>query len=577
MPKIFFSLATALLFAGCSGNLSNSLPAEQTAATPTVATARHAPTMNQNAVTAPPIFVAGPVQSVVSGMFTMNAGPGLGYVHVYTANANWSGLYLQAGTYAAVVGTGSASTSISATDINVTSSAPPSVHLAGPVSSVVSGMFTMNGGPGIGYVHVYTAGATWSGLYLRAGAHADVKGTASSTWVHATSIAVSSLASPASAPAHVLTSDYLGGTNGTHSVSWSQAAPYLTWAETNVADANAISAAGIKTMMYVDPNREQTGSQMDTATESAYAHACNGQRVTDLYAGRVTQYVTNPASSAMQSVFSRYVASIAAQAHFDALFEDDSGPLSAFAPYDPFSAMPCGYSDSSWITGQIALNQASSLPIVINGLSGLNGHDPSLTIGILAGRNTTGGVFEHCYDADSQPKMEGWQWSAIENTEIQVAGMSKLFECMGTDSTPAASAVGSRIYAYASFLLGYDPNTSIYRAEYQTASGLHVYPEMGLVALQPAISQPASVSAYLQPGGTYARQFGACYLAGAFVGPCAVVVNPNQSVTYPFPFTQYHHTLTQAGNGSVDGGTASSSGPAPPATVPFESAVIAFP
>ena len=96
--------------------------------------------------------------------------------------------------------------------------------------------------------------------------------------------------------------------------------------------------------------------------------------------------------------------------------------------------MPCNYTDASWITGEIALNQASSLPIVVNGLSGLNGHNVSLTIGVLAGSNTVGGVFEHCYDASNQPKMDGWLWSAIENTEIQVAGKQKLFECMGTDS-----------------------------------------------------------------------------------------------------------------------------------------------
>lgn len=577
MPKIALPLATALLFAGCAGNLPGSQPSEQTVAPPTAATARQSPSTHANADSGT-ISVAGPVQSVVTGMFTMNAGPGLGYVHVYTANATFSGLYLKAGTYATVTGTGSAETSISATTILVTSSAPAPVHIAGPVTAVVTGMFTMNAGAGIGYVHVYTAGATFTGLYLKTGTYATVQGTGSpSTSVNATSVNVSSLSSPAAAQTHVLTADYLGGANGTHSISWSQAEPYLTWAETNITDANAISSAGIKTMMYVDPNREQTGSQMDTSNQSAYAHNCSGQLVTDLYNGSVTQDVTNPASSAMQSVFASYVASISAQAHFDALFEDDSGALSAFAPYDPFSSMPCDYTDASWITGEIALNQASSLPIVVNGLSGLNGHAPSLAIGILAGSNTTGGVFEQCYDSSSQPKMDGWLWSTIENSEIEVAGKQKLFECMGTDAVAASSAVGSRIYAYASFLMGYDPSTSVYRTMYQTASGLHVFPEMGLVALQPTISQPASVSAYLQSGGTYARQFGACYLAGSLIGPCAVVVNPNQSVNYPFPFTQYHHTLTLVGNGSLDGGTASASGGAPPTTVPYDTAVIAFP
>ena len=255
----------------------------------------------------------------------------------------------------------------------------------------------------------------------------------------------------------------------------------------------------------------------------------------------------------------------------------DAVALSGFAQYQKFSTMPCGYSDSAWISGEIALNRTSPVRIVINGLSGLNGHAPSLAIGILSDANTVGGVFEQCYSSATQPKMDGWLWSTIENSELQVGAKGKQFHCMGTDGAAASAAIGSRIYAYASFLMSYDPGTSVYRAEYATASGLHVYPEMGLVALQPAVANPATVATLEQAGGTYARQFGACYLYGTAVGPCAAVVNPDQSVARPFPFSKYHHTLALAGNGSLDGGTAAITGAAPPSSMAADTAVIALP
>src|SRR5579864_2327356 len=56
--------------------------------------------------------------------------------------------------------------------------------------------------------------------------------------------------------AHIPTEDFLGGDKGTHNVTWSQAAPYVTWAMTDQNYATAISNAGIKTVFYSDPDRQ---------------------------------------------------------------------------------------------------------------------------------------------------------------------------------------------------------------------------------------------------------------------------------------------------------------------------------
>jgi hypothetical protein len=384
-------------------------------------------------------------------------------------------------------------------------------------------------------------------------------------------------ASSSSASTHVLTADYLGGTHGTHSIKWSQAAPYLTWAETDVSDATAIHDAGIKTLYYLDPNRTEPGNPFYTKHELTFAHTCGGVRVDDEHDG-VTADVMNPADSKMRSLFASYVSWLKKQATFDAIFEDEAGALSAYEQYDPFvPSLPCDYSNSPWLKAETGMNQAPSLPIIFNGLSGLNGDGVSLSIALLAGSNTIGGNYEGCYDAEDQLKEDGWLWQDVENTELQVAAKNKIFECMLRSSKPAADEIDARVYAYASFMLSYNPSTSVYWTFFKTASGLHVMPESELVALSPTLPAPVSIAGLKQPGGTYARQYQECYIAGVSVGACAAVVNPDTGTSHPFPFSQYGHTLVLGGAGVLDGGTISTDGPAPPSSVGAVEAVIAFP
>ena len=377
-------------------------------------------------------------------------------------------------------------------------------------------------------------------------------------------------------PLHVLTADYLGDPWGTHAITWAAAAPVLNWAETNATDANAIAAAGIKTMVYVDPNRTQAGGPMFVPHESDYAHDCTGARVTDTYNKTVTQYVMNPASPSMQRLYRTYVRGLLRLAHFDAQFEDDAGALSAFVPYTPFSAMPCGYSDAAWLAQQIQLDDTVELPSFLNGLDGLHRHQPSLLIQELSASTAIGATYEQCYSSNSQPEQNGWLWDAIENTELQVAARGKMFQCMATYSGDAASSVRERLYAYASFLLTYDPATSIYRTLFATPTGLHVMPEAFFVPMEPKRPAPDTIGRLHQRGGTYARTYGACYLAGIDAGPCAVVVNGGKQ-PHPFPFSGYQRTLVLSGEGILDGGKALIQATAPPATLSAGGAAIAFP
>jgi len=531
------------------------------------------------------VTASGPVENFIAGGFTMNGGPSVGNIHVFTAASATGGGPLSVGSYAQATGKGSLATSITAFYVALYPSAPATVTLAGTAGATTPFGFDAAIDASHPAVPIVLNGSTIvGGGTLATGARVTITGTGSeSVAILATRILV---ATPSPAPGnsptptpgpismtHVFTMDYLGGLNGTRAVAWSAAAPYLTWAETGTGDAPAIHAAGIKTMFYIDANRTETGDALNTTDETTYAHDCTGARVTDTYNGSVTQYVMDPSSPSMQALFARDVASIAAQAPFDAIFEDDAGALSAYAGYAPFSAMPCNYSDAAWIAGGNALNAAPAIPIVFNGLSGLSGHAVSLSTGLLSGSNVIGGDFEGCYSSADQPKMTGWLWSAIEDTELYAASQGKAFECLGTDENAAASQLDARLFAYASFLLTYDPSRDILWELESTPSGFHVFPESELVALQPKVSEPADVSSLLLTGGAYGREYAACYIHGAFVGPCAVAINPS-SASVPFPFVAYQHSVVLAGADVLEGGTISTTGAAPTTLAPNEAAIV---
>ncbi len=188
-----------------------------------------------------------------------------------------------------------------------------------------------------------------------------------------------------------------------------------------------------------------------------------------------------------------------------------------------------------------------------------------------------GGDFEHCYSDQSQPKTTGAEWNISENTELVVNNENKLFQCMLRNLNDGAASIDARIYAYASFLMTYSAQNDIYWEEFATPSGLHVFPESQLVALNPKVAEPTDVSALQQTGGTYGREYQDCYIAGNFAGPCAVVVNPDNNSAHTFPFPQYQHTLVLSGEGVLDGGTMATNGPPPPASLPSGEAAIVFP
>ena len=365
---------------------------------------------------------------------------------------------------------------------------------------------------------------------------------------------------------HVLTYAYLG-IGGAPLAPYGPYAPHVNWVMGKASDGNAISAVGIKVMVYTNPNREYKTDPLYTSDESTFAHTCAGARITTSDGA----YLMNPASTSLWSLWENLIDTYQSQGHVDAFEADDAADLYGV------SAIPCGYTAANWLSSTISEDASVSAPIVYNNLGLFSWDKVSPGIGLNA--SATGGLMENCYAEWWNPALlHDGDWRAIEDTEIQMAAQHKDLFCFAMSRTAGASAIGSRQYVYASFLLTYDPNTSILFEDYQTTpSHFWVFPESELVALNPVLPAPATITGLQVSTNVYAREYNTCYIRGSYVGPCAAVVNSDGSSSHPFPFpTKYHHAMTLSGGGVLDGGTVTTTG-APPSTMPALSGVVAFP
>lgn len=444
---------------------------------------------------------------------------------------------------------------------------------------VSSTKFQIQGGGGCGYVNIFTTSSTVfvpSGSRPAVGLNAQVTGTGScATSITATQVTLSS--SPTtSIPKHVMTGAYLfspDGPNGTtaHNRPFSAYASSLTWAETY--SGSHVAATGIKTIFYTNPNRTEKSppahDPLYTSNENAFAHNCSGGRITQTGTTNVF-YLMNPMSGALTDLYRSYVNTNFSQQHFDAVFDDE--------PFDwlALSAMPCNYNATTWMNAYINQIKALGRPLFYNGLGNL-GANNSISPTIQLNAASIGGEGEGCYTEHWNPHYaSGAYWVAVENTEIKMAQQNKIFICYANDLTSPASAIVSRTYNYASFLLTYNVNTTMLWEYYGGSSSYTVLPESKLVALSPAVATPSTVSSLRTSTGAYGRKYNACYIGGSAVGPCAVAVNSDAGSSHAFPFTGFHHTLHLSGGSVLDGGTISTQGAAPPSSMAPLTGVIAF-
>jgi hypothetical protein len=383
-----------------------------------------------------------------------------------------------------------------------------------------------------------------------------------------TCIAVLAVALMGAVPQHVQTADYWHGYAGTKTVSADTAARALSWVETDPSGASLISPYGVKTILYTNPNRQGPGQPIFGPDEDEYAHNCSGGRVhPDSYHREIA--MTNPHSNSLLKMWRATVARHELMTRFDAVFNDEAVGT-AYAV-----EQPCSFDFDDWLRGESDLQQKLGSPVIYNGLSDF--YNRGIAREIALNSTAIGGMEEECYaTVRAGHRQSGWQWEASENTEIRMAQAHKYFFCYGRDLTPADQAYDSRMFAYASFLLTYDPHTSVLWEYYATPSGGHVMPESEVVALDPVVRKVRDVDDLRTSGGAYVRSYRQCYIGGRSVGACAAAVNPDAGSAHAVDLRGYNRTLSLDGSGVFDGGTVRIENRPPPQMLGPLQAFIAF-
>ncbi len=535
-------------------------------------------------------YYSGRIVQMYNTGFSFYAGTNYGNMHeVSQSFTKWVGPAPSVGQYAYITGPSQPGYWVNGSLVTVTSSPQASATVAGTIAAATPYGFTLTTAQGQTVPVGLTGSTVIGGGPMYEGSTVTVNGIGSAaTSVVAVQIVVAApTPAPNSSPTptpgpistlHVPTADYLAGLYGTTTVTAAQAAPYLSWAQTDYHSANSISSAGIQTQLYSDPNREASTDPMwqySFATESDFAHDCNGNRI--VFNDTAGRYVMDPTSATLQQHFAQMVATQMSRGHFDIVWEDNAGPLTpdqAFASFTP--SLPCNYSDAEWIQGGLALNNAPALPVMVNGLNIPNGHAVSETMHSLHRPTRWAETLRAVIPMSISPNRATGSGRSLR-TRIQTVAQGKIFECMLRNQGAAASNADARLYGYASYLLTYDPSKTIFWEEFQTPSGFHVEPESQLVVSNPVVPTPADISGLQVGTSVYGREYQDCYIAGQFVSACAVVVNADGYNPHVFPYPQYTHSLVLSGGGILDGGTMSTNGPPPPQNLAPAEAEIVFP
>lgn len=571
-------------------------PSPAPSATPTpVATPAPIGTATPGATIAlpPGVFsVAGTVAAVLSpGKLEIQAGS-CGYMYVYlnSSTAYFDGTPA-AGNYAVFTGTGTHCASLTAASVSLSSVPFSSTISSGTVTTATPYGFTLQSA-GANVPVALASSTIVYGATLTVGSSVTVTALGTqSTGLTATQVAVAPPPTPTPDPSvspsptpgpiamqHVMTFAYIYGYGGTPTtVPLSSMTPYVTWSMTDESHAAMLRAAGIKTQIYVNfwrnyssdnPSVGYTDLKPGGAHAAAEALNCSGTPVYDSnYGGG---YEADPRSSAAFGHAQTVVNYVTGEygSNYDAIFSDDTGAVNGVT-------LPCNYSESTYDQAVNTVHGALGVPMWINALGAAP--NPANAVDLAQPSNVIGAMCESCYADDpsgGDTIQTGTAWQNVENAEIGMVAQHRVFWDYARAAGPAASETALRTYAYASFLLSYDPSYAMISEALSTASGFRVMPETLLVPLGPLATE-SSVAGYQAPGGAYFREFSACYYGGAFVSRCAVAVNPSAS-TEPVPSTSYAHSMVLTGAGVLDGGTASFSGQAPSQLAPG-SAVVLFP
>jgi hypothetical protein len=374
-------------------------------------------------------------------------------------------------------------------------------------------------------------------------------------------------------PAHVLTAEYFGANGGYMGPAATMGA-YASWAIGG--NPTQVHSAAMKVYAYTNPSRAYRTDNDYRITnlldehQGAIAKNCAGAPVTTSHGNGILTDVRVSEAIGHTTDLVEHVNVPGT----DAVFLDDTANIQ-YTDNGP----PCGYSADAWLAGTQAMYSAQTAPLIFNSLSLAEYGVDLLPLADL--KNVIGAMWTGCYAFHSEFGYSGdgvnglaQHWSDIEDAELAMAAKGKMFWCFNTARDAGSASIPLRTYAYASFLLTYDPASSLYQTQMKTPSALRIFSETGLVPMAPAVAPPGAVKSLQTSSGAYGREFGACYYRGAPVGGCAVIVNPDVVPHANDYAAAYTRSVVLSGAGVLDGGSLVTNGPVPATLDPHMAAIL---
>jgi len=341
-------------------------------------------------------------------------------------------------------------------------------------------------------------------------------------------------------------------------------------------DADRWRAAGVKAIGYID-----IGVQYDppdfaplrTGDESTYLHTCGGARARFTY-GALGASFMDEGSPSYQSLVHNLVAGMAP--HYDGFFLDD--PLADAMEYAPNLSPPC----DTWVNfsyhnpATLASSKLASLlgnafggtSTYLNGLGFApdDGTAWSVIQNALNDPSVAGGAYEFCFLGQTDHQLDNKRtdegWTSTMASYVDTSNRGKAFWCFSFGNNDGSSDAGrdQRLYAYASYLLGYD-GRAIFQEKFGESNGMPVYPETTFVPSSP-----------IDPVGSNPRRFGSCAINNAAIGACAAFVNPSATHGASVP-SGYGAALQLVGGSILEGGSLASTS-APGSIGPAEAVIL---
>jgi hypothetical protein len=605
----------ALALGGCAGGSSQPSipPASQNQTTVSNGTGSQSKVTSASTTTSV-ISVTGEIAGIYSSTEFLLETPQCGYEVVYTTNTtqiNTNGSSIAKGTYAAVEGTGSCATAITATQIVLSTAMPTPIPtatftLSGTIASKsTSSPFLLHTAQ-CGYEEVYYSSSTsitYNGYQFVQGTYATVTGTGScATSVTATSIRLGTVGStPSPDPS---SSPVATGTTPSHIPTWAydeywaqgenatsaQVQAYVTYAEggkgndkapsdcgassscssvfylnaTLVYDCNSAFIAEASEEWYVHENGYTDSAHRLVGT---YSQPCNG-------ASSYHVYAANFANAGVQAYFENYLRQNADGWNY--YFMDDTSGTVVDQFYGPTGGM-CGgicYSTEEFPTNAAVVaghgsfvagmthSNGSPMKFFYNGLSYDGATTPNDLDVEQSSGNFVGAACENCV-VDNGIPVPGMYGDALNGmAEMDaIAGAQFIVLSNGFAAAGSASQIEQRLITIAIAWLGFSPgHTVVWENLEDNTNNLAVWPEEQLYPLQPVESMSTSSQDISVATGIYRREFAACYQKGTSIGPCAAIINATGSaVTVESSWLKqgYGHVVQLVGGDTLSGGSVS--------------------